>query len=170
MHTATGFAEASGFKRKEGILRSHYAGRGFLEPDQGAREKTAKYKYSVVEAIIRDRRVVLIDDSLVRGTTLRKLIRMIRLMGPLEVIVLIACPRVIHPCLWGIDTPTFKELVAASHTTEEITHTIEADFLGYLELEQYLACFPNNGKDFCSTCFTGKAPCKDKIPPEKLCG
>ncbi len=166
--TGLGFSERSGIHFDFGIIRSHYVGRGFLHPDQKSREDAAKYKYSIDKTVVAGKRVIVIDDSLVRGTTLRKLVRMLRLAGAKEVIVLIGSPPIKHPCFFGIDTPTFAELVASHMTEEEICHHIEADYLGYLTIEGLHACLPNNGNHFCSACFTGVYPCQENIPPEKF--
>ena len=166
--TAKGFSQASGMEMDFGLIRSHFAGRGFLEASQPAREEAAHEKYSADEAVVRGRRIILVDDSLVRGTTLRKLLRMLRLAGAVEVIVLIASPPFKFPCFFGIDTPTFAELIASHQSIEEIQHEIEADFLAYLTMEALNECLPKGGVDFCHACFTGNYPCADKIPPEKL--
>jgi amidophosphoribosyltransferase len=166
--TAIGFSRASGLPYDLGIIRSHYAGRGFLHETQDAREEAAKIKYSPDDDVVLGKRVIVIDDSLVRGTTLRKLVRMLRLAGAIEVIVLIGSPPITHPCFFGIDTPTFVELVASHMSEEEICHNIEADYLGYLSIQSLRECLPNQGKDFCFACFTGKYPCQENIPPEKF--
>lgn len=166
--TALGFSEDSGITHDFGIIRSHYAGRGFLHDNQPAREEAAKVKYSIDDEVVHGKRVIVIDDSLVRGTTLRKLIRMLRLAGAVEVIVLIGAPPITHPCFFGIDTPTFAELVASHMDNDEIRHHIEADYLGYLTIAGLHECLPNQGNDFCSACFTGKYPCQENIPAEKF--
>ncbi len=165
---ALGFSHAAGFAFDFGLIRSHYAGRGFLQPNQNAREEAAKEKYSVDPMVVRGKRVIVVDDSLVRGTTMRKLVRMLRLAGATEVNVMIGSPPVTHPCFYGIDTPTKSELAASHSTPEEIQHQIEVDFLGYLTVAALHSCLPKRGEDFCSACFTGDYPCQDKIPPEKF--
>jgi amidophosphoribosyltransferase len=166
--TAIGFSQASGLPYDLGIIRSHYAGRAFMPDNQDAREQTVAEKFSTDDDVVRDKRVIVIDDTIVRGTTLRKLIRMLRLAGAVEVIVLIGAPPITHPCFFGIDTPTFAELVASHMNNDEICHQIEADYLGYLTIEALYECLPNKGSDFCSACFTGKYPCQENIPPEKF--
>jgi amidophosphoribosyltransferase len=166
--TALGFSEGSGIAHDFGIIRSHYAGRGFLHDNQPAREVAAKVKYSIDDDVVCGKRIIVIDDSLVRGTTLRKLVRMIRLAGAIEVIVLIGSPPITHPCFFGINTPTFAELVASHMSEEEICHHIEANYLGYLTIIGLHECLPNQGNDFCSACFTGKYPCQENIPAEKF--
>ena len=129
MGAALGYAQESGLPFEWGLIRNHYVGRTFIQPRQGLRSVGVKIKLNPVRQVLEGRRVVLIDDSIVRGTTSRKLVRMVREAGAREVHVRISCPPTIGPCYYGIDTPLKSELIAASHTVEEINRYIEADSL-----------------------------------------
>lgn len=166
--SAKGFSRASGIEMDFGLVRSHYEGRGFMPPKQEKREKVVAYKYNPDEAVVRGKRVIVIDDSIVRSTTSRKLVRMLRNAGALEVIVLIGSPPIIWPCFLGVDTPTKRELVASSMSVDEIRHEIEADILFYLTIEGLCECLPENGANFCLGCFNKSYPALDKIPAEKF--
>jgi len=132
---ATGFSEASGVPMEMGLIRNHYVGRTFIQPQQAIRHFSVKIKLNPVRSVLEGRRVVLIDDSIVRGTTSRKIVKMVRAAGAKEVHMRIACPPTISPCFYGVDTPSKSELIAATHSTEEIRQFIEADSLSYLSLE-----------------------------------
>jgi amidophosphoribosyltransferase len=155
---ALGFAEESGLPFEMGLVRSHYVGRTFIEPRQSIRHFGVKIKFNPVAELLRNKRIVLIEDSIVRGTTLRKVIPMLREAGAREVHMRIAAPPTTHSCFYGIDTPTREELLAASHSVEEIRRYIGADSLGYLSWEG-LYSFINSGREeFCDACFTGNYP------------
>ena len=136
---ATGFAEASGMPLRMGLIRNHYVGRTFIEPHQSIRHFGVRVKLNPVKSILQGRRVVLVDDSIVRGTTSRKIVKMVRAAGASEVHMRISCPPTISPCFYGVDTPRRAELIAATHSLEEIRRYIGADSLGYLSLEGLLA-------------------------------
>ena len=136
---ATGFAEASGIPLKIGLIRNHYVGRTFIEPSQAIRDFGVKLKLNPVRSLMEGRRVVLVDDSIVRGTTSRKIVRIVREAGAREVHMRISCPPTLSPCFYGVDTPTRKELIAATHTVEEIREYLGADTLGYLSIEGSVA-------------------------------
>ena len=136
---ATGFAEASGVPLRMGLIRNHYVGRTFIEPHQSIRHFGVRVKLNPVKSILQGRRVVLVDDSIVRGTTSRKIVKMVRAAGAREVHMRISCPPTISPCFYGVDTPQRSELIAATHSLEEIRRYIGADSLGYLSLDGLLS-------------------------------
>jgi amidophosphoribosyltransferase len=155
---ATGFSEASGIPMRIGLIRNHYVGRTFIEPQQSIRHFGVKVKLNPVRAILGGRKVVLIDDSIVRGTTSRKIVRMIKAAGASEVHVRISCPPTISPCFYGIDTPRRSELIAATHTIDEIATYINADSLRYLSIEGLLASVNGHRATYCTSCYTGHYP------------
>ncbi|MCB9729193.1 MAG: amidophosphoribosyltransferase [Deltaproteobacteria bacterium] len=161
---ALGFAQEAGLPFEQGLIRSHYAGRTFIEPAQSIRHFGVKLKLSPVESVIRDRSVVVIDDSLVRGTTSRKIVRMLRDAGAREVHMRIACPPTTHSCFYGIDTPDRAELIAANKSTAEIAEFLGADSLSYLSLDGLHASVKGHGGGYCSACFTGRYPIR--VPEE----
>ena len=132
---AIGYAEQAGLPMKMGLIRNHYVGRTFIEPAQSIRHFSVKVKLNPVRSILEGRRVVLIDDSLVRGTTSRKIVKMVRAAGAREVHLRISCPPTISPCFYGVDTPNRSELIAASHSIEDIRKYVAADSLAYLSLD-----------------------------------
>ncbi len=158
---AIGYAEESGIPFQLGLIRNHYVGRTFIEPQQSIRHFGVKIKLNPVREVIEGKRVVVIDDSIVRGTTARKIIKMIRNAGAKEIHMRISSPPTSFPCYYGIDTPTRKELISSSHSVEEINRYITSDTLGYLSLEGLLAA-AGNGKvpSFCHACFSGQYPIK----------
>jgi amidophosphoribosyltransferase len=155
---ATGFAEASGIPLRMGLIRNHYVGRTFIEPRQSIRHFGVRVKLNPVRSILEGQRVVLIDDSIVRGTTSRKIVKMVRAAGAREVHMRISCPPTISPCFYGVDTPQRSELIAATHTLDEITRYIEADSLGYLSLEGLLTAVGSRRTAYCTSCYTGQYP------------
>jgi amidophosphoribosyltransferase len=155
---ATGFAEASGLSLQMGLIRNHYVGRTFIEPHQAIRHFGVRVKLNPVKSILSGRRVVLVDDSIVRGTTSRKIVHMVRAAGALEVHVRISCPPTISPCFYGVDTPQRADLIAATHTLEEIRQFIGADSLGYLSLESMLTAVGEAKRSYCTSCYTGEYP------------
>src|SRR5207237_8726100 len=128
-------AEASGMPLRMGLIRNHYVGRTFIQPQAAIRHFGVKVKLNPVKSILDGKRVVLVDDSIVRGTTSRKIVRMVRATGAREVHVRISCPPTISPCFYGVDTPQRSELIAATHTVGEITQFLEAASVAYLSLE-----------------------------------
>jgi len=154
---ALGYSERSGIRYELGLIRNHYVGRTFIQPHQGERDSTVRVKFNPVHEVLRGQRVVLVDDSIVRGTTSRKLVRMIRRAGAREVHVRVGSPPVTHPCFYGIDTPSRRELIGAVKTVEEIREYLGADSLGYLSHEGLLAC-EREPAGYCSACFTGRYP------------
>ncbi len=160
---ALGYAEASPSLRYEtGLIRNHYVGRTFIEPEQSIRHFGVKVKLNAVKEVLRGKRVVVVDDSIVRGTTGRKIVKMIRAAGAKEVHMRISSPPIISPCFYGIDTPNRQELVAATHSLEETRKYITADSLAYLSIEgMFRAVYgtaSDKGTHFCSACFSGRYP------------
>jgi amidophosphoribosyltransferase len=155
---ATGFAEESGIPLKLGLIRNHYVGRTFIEPTQANRDLGVKLKLNPVRSLLAAKRVVLVDDSLIRGTTSRKIVRIVRDAGAKEVHMRISCPPTLSPCFYGIDTPTRQELIAATHSVEEIRQYIEADTLGYLSLEGLRQAVQDHQGRYCLACYTASYP------------
>jgi amidophosphoribosyltransferase len=155
---ALGYAQESGIRFEFGLMRNHYVGRTFIEPRQSIRHFGVKIKLNPVRDIIKGKRVVVIDDSIVRGTTSRKIVKMIRSAGASEVHALISSPPTDYPCYYGIDTPTRKELISSSHTIEEIRKYITADSLGYLSEQGLLNAVGTENTDYCRACFSGGYP------------
>jgi len=155
---AMGYAEASGVPLRMGLIRNHYVGRTFIQPQQSIRHFGVKVKLNPVRSILDGRRVALVDDSIVRGTTSRKIVRMVRAAGAREVHVRISCPPTISPCFYGVDTPRRTELIAATHTLEEIRDFIEADSVQYLSLAGLLSTVAGARASYCTSCYTGNYP------------
>jgi amidophosphoribosyltransferase len=155
---AMGFAEESGIPLRMGLIRNHYVGRTFIQPQQSIRHFGVKVKLNPVRSILDGRRVILVDDSIVRGTTSRKIVRMVRATGAKEVHVRVSCPPTISPCFYGVDTPSKSELIAASHSIEEIREFLEADTVAYLSLEGLLSAVGTERKSYCTSCYTGNYP------------
>src|SRR5881397_2008986 len=156
---AMGYASESGIPFRFGLIRNHYIGRTFIEPRQTVRDFGVKLKLNPVRSLLEGKRVVLIDDSIVRGTTSRKIVRMIRNAGAKEVHMRISCPPTISPCFYGVDTPRKKELIAANNTVEQIRQYIGADSLSYLSLDgMKKACRDGEKTTYCTACYTGTYP------------
>ena len=155
---ALGFSEGAVIPFEIGLTRNHYVGRTFIEPEQSIRHFGVKLKLNPVPDILKGKRVIVVDDSIVRGTTSRKIVKMIRQAGAKEVHMRISSPPVIAPCFYGIDTPTQKELIGARQNIEEIRRYITADSLGYLSLEGMLHVSPGQSDHYCSACFTDRYP------------
>jgi amidophosphoribosyltransferase len=152
---ALGYSEESGIHYELGLIRNHYVGRTFIEPRQGIRHFGVKVKLNPMREMLEGRRVVVVDDSIVRGTTSRKIVRMVRYAGASEVHMRISSPPIQWPCYYGIDTPTRKELIGASHNVEEIRRYLSADSLGYLSLDGMLKATGTDPNQYCHACFTG---------------
>jgi amidophosphoribosyltransferase len=158
---AMGFAYASGIPLQFGLIRNHYVGRTFIEPEQRVRDFGVKLKLNPVRHVLEGKRVVLIDDSIVRGTTSKKIVRMVRDAGAKEVHMRISCPPTISPCYYGVDTPSKGQLIAANKSVEEIREYIGADSLAYLSLEGLRkAAGEGDERIYCTACYTGKYPTK----------
>jgi len=156
---ALGFSAESGIPFRFGLIRSHYVGRTFIEPEQRVRDFGVRLKLNPVHCVLAGRRVVLIDDSIVRGTTSRKIVRMVRDAGAREVHVRISCPPTISPCFYGVDTPSKKHLIAANKSVAEIREYMGADSLAYLSLEgMRKACGEGEQTTYCTACYTAQYP------------
>jgi amidophosphoribosyltransferase len=156
---AVGYAAESGIPFRFGLIRNHYVGRTFIEPSQSVRDFGVKLKLNPVQSLLEGKRVVLVDDSIVRGTTSRKIVRMIRSAGAKEVHMRISCPPTISPCYYGVDTPSKNQLIAANKTVDEIRKYIGADSLAYLSLDGLKqACGEGEKTSYCSACYSGKYP------------
>src|SRR3989441_1724687 len=170
---AMGYASESGIPFRFGLIRNHYVGRTFIEPSQNVRDFGVKLKLNPVRSLLEGKRVALIDDSIVRGTTSKKIVRLIRNAGAKEVHMRISCPPTISPCFYGVDTPSKKHLIAANKTIEEIRAYIGADSLAYLSLEgMKKACGEGEVTTYCSACYTGHYPTSwidvDEIQPAEV--
>src|SRR5579864_1787108 len=170
---AMGYSGESGIPFRFALIRNHYVGRTFIEPRQSVRDFGVKLKLNPVRALLEGKRVVLIDDSIVRGTTSRKIVRMIRNAGAKEVHMRISCPPTISPCYYGVDTPSKNQLIAANKSVDEIREYIRADSLAYLSLEGLKkACGDGEKTSYCSACYTGQYPTKivdvDEILPASI--
>jgi len=156
---AMGYAAESGIPLRFGLIRNHYVGRTFIEPEQSVRDFGVRLKLNPVRSVLEGKRVILIDDSIVRGTTSRKIVRMVRSAGAREVHMRISCPPTISPCFYGVDTPSKKELIGANKSVEEIREFIGADSLSYLSLAgMKKACGDGEKTSYCTACYTGVYP------------
>jgi amidophosphoribosyltransferase len=155
---ATGFAEESGIPLKIALIRNHYVGRTFIEPSQAIRDFGVKLKLNPVRSLLEGKRVVLVDDSIVRGTTSAMIVRIVREAGAKEIHMRISCPPTASPCFYGIDTPTKKELIASTHSVEEIRQFLGADSLGYLSLEGLRRAVGDTQGRYCLACYTANYP------------
>jgi len=154
---ALGYSEASGIPFELGLIRNHYVGRTFIQPNQTGRDFGVRVKFNPVSEVLKGKRVVIVDDSIVRGTTSRKLVRLLRRAGAREVHFRVGSPPVTHPCFYGIDTPSRRELIGALKTVEEIREFLGVESLGYLSLDGMLAA-EREPRRFCRACFTGQYP------------
>ncbi|HZY63976.1 MAG TPA: amidophosphoribosyltransferase [Edaphobacter sp.] len=158
---AIGYAEESGIPFNLGLIRNHYVGRTFIQPEQRTRDFGVRMKLNPVRSLLEGKRVILIDDSIIRGTTSRKIVRMVRAAGAKEVHLRISCPPTISPCFYGVDTPSKKDLIAANHSVEEICKFIEADSLAYLSMDGLIhSCTIGDAEpnSYCLACYTGNYP------------
>jgi amidophosphoribosyltransferase len=153
-----GYAAQSGINFRQAIIRNHYVGRTFIEPSQSIRSFGVRLKLNPIRDLINGRRVVLVDDSIVRGTTSKKIVQMVREAGAKEVHIRISCPPTVSPCYYGVDTPRKADLIAAQMSVEEVCRYIEADSLGYLSLEGMLEAINIDGNAACVACWNGKYP------------
>src|SRR5689334_5063552 len=165
---ALGFAEESGLPYELALIRNHYVGRTFIQPTQAGRDAKVKVKYNPVREVLDGKSVVIVDDSIVRGTTTRGLVALVRAAGAREVHMRVSSPPVTGPCYYGINTPTREELIAARLTPDEIARELEVDSLGYLSLEGMLAAVPDGPHGFCHACFSGDYPTAPPTDPDKL--
>jgi amidophosphoribosyltransferase len=164
---AIGYASESGLPFRQALIRNHYVGRTFIEPSQAIRDFGVKLKLNPVRHLLQGKRVVLVDDSIVRGTTSRKIVRMVRQAGAREIHLRISCPPTISPCFYGVDTPNRSELIASSHNVEEIRRFVEADTLQYLSLASLRDAVADDRHEYCYACYTGDYP-TDLVNIEEL--
>jgi amidophosphoribosyltransferase len=166
---ALGYSAESGIPFRQALIRNHYVGRTFIEPSQVIRDFGVKLKLNPIRHLLEGKRVVLVDDSIVRGTTSRKIVRMVRQAGAREVHLRISCPPTVSSCYYGVDTPTKNELIAANHSVEEIRRYVEADSLGYLSLDGLSHAVEDVRNQYCYACYTGDYP-TTFVPVEALAG
>ena len=162
------FAEQSGIPLELALIRNHYVGRTFIQPTQSGRDAKVKVKYNAVREILEGKSVVMVDDSIVRGTTTKGLVSLIRAAGAREVHMRVSSPPITGPCYYGIDTPDREQLIAANNSVAEIARKIGVDSLGYISLDGMLQAVPNGPDGFCHACFSGQYPTKPPSVPEKL--
>jgi amidophosphoribosyltransferase len=155
---ASGYSAESGLPYRQALIRNHYIGRTFIEPSQAIRDFGVKLKLNPVRYLLEGKRVVLVDDSIVRGTTSRKIVRMVRAAGAREVHLRISCPPTVSPCFYGVDTPHKSELIAANSQIDEIRRFVEADSLGYLSIASLRKAVADKNHEYCYACYTGDYP------------
>jgi amidophosphoribosyltransferase len=155
---ALGYATESGIPFRQALIRNHYVGRTFIEPSQEIRDFGVKLKLNPIRHLIEGKRVILVDDSIVRGTTSKKIVRMVRNAGAREVHMRISCPPTISPCYYGVDTPSVRELIAANNTVDQIRDYVEADTLAYLSLPSLRRAMDDKADQYCYSCYTGNYP------------
>jgi amidophosphoribosyltransferase len=165
---ALGFAEESRLPYELALIRNHYVGRTFIQPTQAGRDAKVKVKYNPVREVLEGKSVVMVDDSIVRGTTTRGLVALVRAAGAREVHLRVSSSPVTGPCYYGIDTPSREELIAATHTIPEIEAHLGVDSLGYLSLDGMLESVPSGPHGFCHACFSGDYPTPPPTDPDKL--
>ncbi|HET7586204.1 MAG TPA: amidophosphoribosyltransferase [Gemmatimonadaceae bacterium] len=165
---ALGYAEQTGLPLELALIRNHYVGRTFIQPSQRGRQAKVKVKYNAVREVLAGRSVVMIDDSIVRGTTTQGLVALIRAAGAREVHMRVASPPVTGPCYYGIDTPSREELIAANFSVDEIAEQLGVDSLAYLSLDGMLRAVPDGPEGFCHACFSGDYPTPPPSDPDKL--
>ncbi|MFQ6114689.1 MAG: amidophosphoribosyltransferase, partial [bacterium] len=153
----------TGIKFEIGLIRNHYVGRTFIHPEQMVRDFNVLVKFNPVEGVLKGRRVVVVEDSIVRGTTLKQLTKMLRKAGAKEVHVRVSSPPIVSPCYYGMDFPTKEELIASNKSVEEIREYLGVDSLGYLSLEGMISACSDGQSGFCDACFTGNYP----LPPQE---
>ena len=165
---AIGYAEESDLPYELALIRNHYVGRTFIQPTQATRDAKVRLKYNAVREVLAGKRVVMVDDSIVRGTTTRGLVTLVRAAGAREVHMRVSSAPVTGPCYYGIDTPSRDELIAANNNLEEIRASLGVDSLGYLSLDGMLASVPTGPEGFCHACFSGDYPTPPPTDPDKL--
>lgn len=165
--SSLGFAQESGIPFELGLIRNHYVGRTFIQPHQSMRDGNVRIKFNPVKGVLKDKRIVVVDDSIVRGSTMRKLVTMLKKTGVKEVHLRICSPPIKFPCFYGIDTPARSELIASSHTVEEIRDYLQVDSLEYLSIEQ-LRSVVKDPDNYCYACFSGDYPVSFSQDPSKL--
>jgi amidophosphoribosyltransferase len=166
---ALGYSKQSGIPFEMGLIRNHYIGRTFIHPSQVTRDARARIKFNPVRGVLEGRRVVVVEDSIVRGTTFRKLSRLLRKAGAREIHLRVSSPPIIAPCFYGMDFPTYEELMASTRSVEEIRKFIGVDTLGYLSLDGLKRSVPNGMSEYCTACFSGEHPTAVPIELKKSC-
>jgi amidophosphoribosyltransferase len=165
---ALGYAEVTGLPLEFALIRNHYVGRTFIQPNQAGRVLKVKVKYNPVREVLKGKSVVMVDDSIVRGTTTRGLVALVRQAGAREVHMRVSSPPVTGPCYYGIDTPSREELIGANMTVDQIAAHIGVDSLAYLSLDGMLRSVPGGPHGFCHACFSGDYPTAPPTDPDKL--
>lgn len=165
---ALGYSNTSGIKFEIGLIRNHYIGRTFILPEQSERDFRVRVKFNPIQGVIQGRRIIIVEDSIVRGTTLKKLTKLIRHAGAREIHIRVSSPPIRYPCYYGMDFPTQSELIAYKNSVENIRRFLEVDSLGYLSLEGLLASVPDTKNCFCSACFDGNHPVLPENQSQKL--
>jgi amidophosphoribosyltransferase len=155
---ALGYSTESGIPFRQALIRNHYVGRTFIEPSQAIRDFGVKLKLNPIRQLLEGKRVILVDDSIVRGTTSKKIVRMVRNAGAKEVHLRISCPPTVSPCFYGVDTPSLNELIAANNSVDEIREFVEADTLAYLSLPNLRDAVADDRHQYCYACYTGDYP------------
>jgi amidophosphoribosyltransferase len=165
---ALGFSDESGIPYELALIRNHYIGRTFIQPTQAGRDAKVKVKYNPVREVLEGKSVVMVDDSIVRGTTTRGLVSLVRAAGAREVHMRVSSAPIISPCYYGIDTPRQAELIAAQMTHDELVRHLGVDTLGYLSLDGMLSAMPDGPGGYCHACFSGRYPTATPSEPEML--
>ena len=165
---AAGYAEASGIPYRDGLIKNRYVGRTFIEPDQRIRDLGVQVKFNPLRDVLEGQRVVLVDDSIVRGTTTPHVVRLLRKAGAREVHLRVCSPPIRHPCFFGVDMGTRRELLASNRSISQVQAFIESDSLGYLSVEGMMRAVGNGDQGFCGACFTGKYPIPVQLEMDKL--
>ncbi|MFO7889646.1 MAG: amidophosphoribosyltransferase [bacterium] len=155
---ALGYAEGSGLKYEIGLIRNHYVGRTFIHPEQEERDVGARIKFNTVKGVLKDKNIVIVDDSLIRGTTMKKIVELLRSVEPKQIHLRISSPPVKHPCFYGIDMPSKEEFIANKKNIDQIRKYLKVDSLGYLSVDGMLDCIEIPKEHFCIACFTGDYP------------
>jgi len=152
---ALGFAKESGIPFEEGIVPNRFVGRTFILPGQAQRDRAVALKLNIIPDVVEGKRIIIVEDSVVRGTTTRSKMRALRRAGASEIHLRVSCPPIRHPCFYGIDFPTSQELIAHNRTVDQIRDFLEVDSLAYLSLDRMLSCLKLNKSDYCHACWTG---------------
>ena len=166
---ALGYSQQSGIKFEIGLIRNHYIGRTFIHPSQVTREHSVRIKFNPVKGVLEGKKIVVVEDSIVRGTTFKKITKLLRSAGAKEIHLRVSSPPIISPCFYGMDFPTRDELMASHRSVEEIRQFIEVDSLGYLSLKGLLKSVPDENRSYCAACFSGYYPTALPVDFTKSC-
>ena len=166
---AIGYSQESGIKFEIGLIRNHYIGRTFIHPSQVTREHSVRIKFNPVKGVLEGKRVIVVEDSIVRGTTFKKIVKLLRSAGTKEIHLRVSSPPIISPCFYGMDFPTREELMASHRSIEEIRKCIDIDSLGYLSLEGLIKSVPDEDNSYCTACFSANYPTKLPCNFSKSC-